>query len=273
MKNKKTALRKLGMFCVTYSRIIVCSQFHHSNDKNISDPNIMVDKFNVHFANVGKVLASRLNCTDNNAFLSYLKLPCPFSAYLYPTSPQEIIKLTNNLKLNIACGYNDISSFTLKAAIKVLALPLSITTNHCIALGTFPNQRKLTKVIPVNKSVPSVDIQNYRPISLFTSSSKIFEQLILNRLISFLEKNCLIIPTQFDFAIITLLFILFLTLYLNLIIIMMINVSLLSSFLISKKHLILSVTKYLLRNQDFMAYVELINYYIHICKTENNLYL
>ena len=56
------------------------------DENNISDPNIIVNKFNAHFANTGKVLASRLNCSDNNAFLSYLKLPCPFSAYLYPAS-------------------------------------------------------------------------------------------------------------------------------------------------------------------------------------------
>ena len=137
-------------------------------DNNISDPNIMVDNFNVHFANIGKVLATRLNCTNNNDFLSYLKSPCPFSAYLYPTSPQEIIKLINNLKLNKACGCDDISLFILKTAAQVLGLPLSIMINHCITLGTFPTRLKLGKVIPVHKSGPSVDIQNYCPISLLS---------------------------------------------------------------------------------------------------------
>ena len=44
-----------------------------------------------------------------------------------------------------------------------------------------------------------MDIQNYRPISLLSSLSKIFERVILNRLVSFLEQNSLIIPTQFGF--------------------------------------------------------------------------
>ena len=109
------------------------------DDKSISDPNVIVDKFNVHFANIGKALAFHLNCSDNNAFLLYFKSPCPFSAYLYPTSLLEIMKLINNLKLNKACGYNHISSFILKTAIQVLALPLFIMTNHCIAFGTFSN--------------------------------------------------------------------------------------------------------------------------------------
>ena len=71
--------------------------------------------------------------------------------------------------------------------------------NNCIALSTFPNQRKLTKVIPVYKSGSFVDIRNCRPISLLLSFSEIFDRVILNRLVSFLKRNNLIIPTQFDF--------------------------------------------------------------------------
>ena len=71
--------------------------------------------------------------------------------------------------------------------------------NHCIALGTFPNQLKLAKVIPDYKSGPSVDIQNYSPIYRLPSLSKIFERVILNRLVSFPGRNSLIIPTQFGF--------------------------------------------------------------------------
>ena len=104
-----------------------------------------------------------------------------------------------NLKLSRACGYDDISSFILKTAIQVLALLLSIMISHCIALGTFANQLKLAKVIPIYKSGPSVDTQNYCLISLFSSFSKIFERLILNRLVSFLERNSLIVPRQFGF--------------------------------------------------------------------------
>ena len=114
MRNIKTAPKKLEMFYVTCSQI---NQYlsHVPNfilvDKNISEPNITIDKYEVHFADVGKILASHLNSTDNYAFLRYLKSPYPFSAYLYPTSPQELVKLLKNLKLNIACSYDDISLF------------------------------------------------------------------------------------------------------------------------------------------------------------------
>ena len=68
-----------------------------------------------------------------------------------------------------------------------------------MVLGTFPNQLKLAKVIPVYKSGPSVNIQNYPPISLLSSLSKIFEGVILNRLVYFLEQNSSVISTQFGF--------------------------------------------------------------------------
>ena len=105
----------------------------------------------------------------------------------------------NSFQINKACGYDDISPFLLKTAAHVIAYSLSIILNHCISLGVFPNQLKVAKVIPVYKSGPSNDLQNYRPISLLSSLSKIFEKVIQRRLVSFLERHNLIIPSQFGF--------------------------------------------------------------------------
>ena len=44
-----------------------------------------------------------------------------------------------------------------------------------------------------------MEIQNYRPITLLSSLSKIFERVILNTLVFLLEQDSLIIPTQFGF--------------------------------------------------------------------------
>ena len=57
----------------------------------------------------------------------------------------------------------------------------------------------MAKVIPVYKSGCPNDPGNYRPISL-SSIAKIFERVILNRMVSFLERNNLIISTQFGFC-------------------------------------------------------------------------
>ena len=198
--NLKIILKKHGIFCELYYQIQKTSLPDTINvdDTNICDPKIMAEKFNTHFANVGKLLAASLNANDTD-FLTYLKYPCPFSVNLYPTSPQEIIRIINSFHLNKACDYDDISPFLLKTAAHVIAYPLSIIFNHCISLVVFPNQLKVAKVIPVYRCGSSNDLQNYRPISLLSSLSKIFKKVILRRLVFFLERNNLIIPSQFGF--------------------------------------------------------------------------
>ena len=56
----------------------------------------------------------------------------------------------------------------------------------------------MAKVIPVYKSGCPTEPGNYRPISL-SSIAKIFERVILNRMVSFVERNNLIMSTQFGF--------------------------------------------------------------------------
>ena len=57
----------------------------------------------------------------------------------------------------------------------------------------------MAKVIPVHKSGCPNEPGNYRPISLVLSIAKIFERVILNRMVSILERNNLIISTQFGY--------------------------------------------------------------------------
>jgi len=48
--------------------------------------------------------------------------------------------------------------------------------NHCVQNGVFPDKLKLAKVIPVFKSGAKGIAFNYRPISILSHFSKIFEK-------------------------------------------------------------------------------------------------
>ena len=93
--------------------------------------------------------------------------------------------MISKLKINKANGHDDIMPFFLKISANIVAHPLSANLNHCIAFGHFPNKLKIAKVIPVYKAGPTNQPENYRSISRLPSMSKIFERLILNRLVSF----------------------------------------------------------------------------------------
>ena len=55
------------------------------------------------------------------------------------------------------------------------------------ATGTYPDQLKIAKVIPIFKKGDKLLVSNYRPISLLSNINKIFEKLVYSRLYSFLE--------------------------------------------------------------------------------------
>jgi hypothetical protein len=58
---------------------------------------------------------------------------------------------------------------------------------------------KIAKVVPIFKSGCVNDINNYRPISLLCTFSKILEKIVANRLTNYLNVNNLISPNQFGF--------------------------------------------------------------------------
>ena len=169
------------------------------NDSLITDPADIAEEFNKYFADIGERLANSIYNIDPNDFLSYLKNPCLSSIYLQPVSPQETCTIINSLKQNKANGHDDILPYFLKIAAPSIALPLSMILNCCLSNGIFPSKLKLAKVIPVFKKGAPDQLNNYRPISLLPSLSKIFERLIYNRLLSFFTSNNTIVPTQYGF--------------------------------------------------------------------------
>ncbi|CAI6369861.1 unnamed protein product [Macrosiphum euphorbiae] len=77
--------------------------------------------------------------------------------------------------------------------------PLVNIINDIIYNGLIPNSFKLSIITPIHKKGSKTNVENYRPISLLTTFSKIFERVIKLRLANYLEENMLLPPTQFGF--------------------------------------------------------------------------
>ena len=65
--------------------------------------------------------------------------------------------------------------------------------------GRFPNKLKSAIVIPIFKKGDSTHAENYRPISILSNISKIFEKVMYKRIYNFLESHNIISDTQFGF--------------------------------------------------------------------------
>ena len=71
--------------------------------------------------------------------------------------------------------------------------------NQTLTTGEFPNELKISKVKPLFKTGDTLQINNYRPISLLPSVSKIYEYIILDQLLDYMETNQLLSLQQFGF--------------------------------------------------------------------------
>ena len=85
----------------------------------------------------------------------------------------------------------------LKLAAIILKDPLAKLFNKSLTEGVYPTSWKHAKITPIykNKGAPS-DPQNYRPISLLPSLSKVFEKLVFAKIYAHLDENGLITDKQ-----------------------------------------------------------------------------
>jgi hypothetical protein len=87
----------------------------------------------------------------------------------------------------------------LKKIIVNISEPLLYIFNRSLITGIVPDKMKIAKIVPIFKSGNVNDINNYRPISLLCSFSKILEKIVANRLTKYLNTHELISPNQFGF--------------------------------------------------------------------------
>ena len=90
--------------------------------------------------------------------------------------------------------------------IKILeiSLPYFITSlayisNRSLSTAIFPTRLKFSQITPVFKKGNKAEISNYRPISLLTSFSKVFEKVIYKRLYHHVISNNILAKEQCGF--------------------------------------------------------------------------
>src|SRR5437899_2784548 len=104
-----------------------------------------------------------------------------------------------SMKSGESAGIDEISMNLIKSVIDCIAEPLSVIINLCLTSGIYPDQLKIAKVCPIFKEGSKNELANYRPISIIPSFSKLFEKIISNRLLSYINKFEISNPAQYGF--------------------------------------------------------------------------
>ncbi len=74
-----------------------------------------------------------------------------------------------------------------------------IIINQMLNTGIFPDQLKISKVVPMYKKNDESLFTNYRPISLLPVISKIFEKVIFHQLYDHFKINKIFYNAQYGF--------------------------------------------------------------------------
>ena len=164
----------------------------------ISDPHKVANKFNDFFLNVAGKLSEKI-ADKNSKFQDYLKNPNRSSFFLKETEPGDFVKVINKLDVKKSGDIYDITPGNVKLTGPIVAQCLSIIFNRCIREGIFPSAFKKAKIIPLHKGDSVLTVSNYRPISLLPIFSKLFERVIYDQFIDYIEKNKILDQLQFGF--------------------------------------------------------------------------
>ena len=174
------------------------SIFYH-NDLELTNPTEIANAFNMHFANIGKNLASEIerNITNDSDFTQYLTAPSLTKCKFRCVTQAEIVQAINKLENTNSSGHDGISNKLLKFIKDEIISSLTLIVNQMITTGIFPDSFKKSKIIPLfKKGEPSL-LVNYRPISLLPTISKIFERIIHNQMYDYFNDNNLLAEQQY----------------------------------------------------------------------------
>ena len=157
------------------------------NGSYVNDPVKMANTFDKSFVNVSPNIDKSIP-RARKAPLDYLKNSNPSSLFLAPVTPDEIEIIIKSVNTKKSIGPCIVPVFFLKILSRHIAKSLAQIVNLSFYVGMLPSKLKVGKVSPSHKKVSCDNPSTYRPISILSVFSKIFEKLMHQRLYKFLES-------------------------------------------------------------------------------------
>ena len=167
------------------------------DNKIITDQNILANFTNRHFINIGKntLLTLPILNTSHKNFLGMPQSNAFRFARVTASEVHSLLKQMKNRKQNL----HSIPTVILKQVGDVISPVLANLINQSLSIGEFPTVLKSAKVIPLFKKGDPLDINNWRPISMFNEITKLFEKVVHQQLYRYFENQGLINNNQFGF--------------------------------------------------------------------------
>ena len=170
----------------------------------VSSPVQIAETFNKYFANIASSLKQNTCNTDQSAnnsttlHATYLTNQVHNTIYLRPVESPEIESYINDFK-NKSTSDSKISALKIANTTQNFSHILANVIDASFVQGIFPQELKVAKVVPIHKNGSKTDVSNYRPISLLSTFSKLYEKAMHVRIYGFLDTNNALYEMQYGF--------------------------------------------------------------------------
>ena len=112
---------------------------------------------------------------------------------LVSVTVDQVSSILNSISASKVTGLDELPARLIKDGSSVIVKPLTDIVNLFITTGNIPDDLKPARVIPLYTNKDKTNVENYRPISVLSIISKVFEKVVFNQLKCFLMEHKLYI--------------------------------------------------------------------------------
>ena len=167
------------------------------NEKKMTNLEKIANTLNNHFANIGTNFASTISNDQTETYTQYLLAPSAFSCIFRHITEEATITIIDKMENKSSSEYDGISNKILKYIKKEMSKPLTLIINQM--LEYFLVDLKFQKSFRSLKKGDVNSLNNYRPISLLSAISKIFERIIYNQIYAYFDNKNILSEEQYGF--------------------------------------------------------------------------
>ena len=176
-------------FIKTLSKVSTCIPTLTLDGRLCPSDREKADALNVHFSrcfnyDVPPLLPMHINVDCDNNFIC---------------TPEQIATIIMSWNSKTSCGLDSIPITLLKPVASFISVPLATLFNKSITSCVIPAEWKIASIVPIPKNKNYTNVDNYRPISLLSITSKVLEKFVSNLIVDHLQSNNPLSNSQWGF--------------------------------------------------------------------------
>ena len=164
-----------------------------------SDPSVIANTFNDFFVKVGVEISESILPTNATAASFMPILNNIEELNLGTTDATHFCDIVKSLQPKNSTDSDGLSSKLFKKIAIEISRPMSHIFNLSLTNGIFPAKLKKSRTVPVFKTGDPFSCDNYRPIALLSTLSKVLEKMVSVKLVNHLDFNNILYKHQYGF--------------------------------------------------------------------------